>query len=55
MQARYAISLSKFKSEKQLCFALKVHIMYIHRLQDGLNALVKYTEDINLNQSIKKE
>ena len=29
--------------------------MHGQRIQDGLNARVKYTEDNDLNQSIKKE
>ena len=41
MFARYAISLSKFKSKQQLCFSAKVNIIHIQRLHDGLNALVK--------------
>ena len=53
MFARNDISLSKFKSKKQSCFAAEVNVM--HRLQDGLNALVKYNEGNNLNQAIKKE
>ena len=49
------LSLSKFKSEEQSCFAVKVNIMHIQRLLDGLNALAKYIEDIDLNKSIRKE
>ena len=44
----YVITLSKFKSEEQLCFAAKVNIVHIQRLQDGLNALAKYIEENNL-------
>jgi hypothetical protein len=45
---RYALSLSKFKLEDQLCFAAKVDIAHIHRLQSTLNARVKYIEDNKL-------
>jgi len=48
------ISLSRFKTEGQLCFTAKVNIMYIQTLQGGLNSLVKYIEDNKLNQSTKK-
>jgi hypothetical protein len=48
MYNRYVISLSKFKSEEQTCFAAKVNIAHIQKLQDGLNALVKYIEENNL-------
>ena len=50
----YITSLSKFKSKEQSCFAEKMNIMNIQRLQDRLNALVKYIEDNDLNQYIKK-
>ena len=50
MLARYAILLSKFNLEEQLCFAVQVNIMHIQRLQDGLNALVKHIKDNDLNQ-----
>ena len=50
MLARHAILLSKFKLEEQLCFAVQVNIMHIQRLQDRLNALVKYIKDNDLNQ-----
>jgi len=52
---RYVISFSKLKSEEQSCFATKVNIMHIQRVQDKLNALVKYREDNCLNQYIRKE
>ena len=52
MFAQYLITLRKSVSEEQLCFAAKVNIMHIQILQDGLNALVKYTEDNDLNQSL---
>jgi len=54
MFARYVITLSRFKLEGQLCFTAKVNIIHIQRLHDGLDALVKYIEDSDLNQSIKK-
>ena len=54
MFAWHVISLSKFKLEEQVCFAAKVNIMQIQRLQDGWYALVKYIEDINLDQNNKK-
>ena len=37
MFVRYVILLKKSKSEKQLCFAANLNLMYIPRLQDGLN------------------
>ena len=40
MFARYVISLSKVKLEKQFCFAAKENTLHINRLQDGLHALV---------------
>ena len=40
MFARYVMSLIKFKLDEQLCFAAKVNIMHIQRLQDGLKASV---------------
>ena len=43
--ARYVISLSKFKMEDQLCFAAKVDIAHVNRLQCALSALVKHIED----------
>ena len=43
----YVITLSKFKSEEQLCFEAKVNIAYIQRLQDGLKVLAKYIEENN--------
>ena len=49
MFARHVTSLRKFKLKKQSCFRAKVNIMHIQRLQEGLNALVKYIEDNNLN------
>ena len=54
MFVRYVISISKFKLEDQLCFAAKVNIMHTQRLKDGFNALVKYIQDNDLNQYIKK-
>ena len=50
MHARYVISLSKVKLEEQLCFAVKLNIMHIHRIQAALKAIVKYIEDNKLNR-----
>ena len=50
MYARYVISLSKFKLEEQLCFAAKLNIVHINRLQAALDTLVKYIEENKLNQ-----
>ena len=47
-------SLSKFKLEEQLCFAAKLNILHIHRLQAAVSAIVKYIEDNSLNQYVKK-
>ena len=52
--AWYVISLKKFKLEEQLYFAEKVNIMYVQRIQDGLNLSVKYIKGNNLNQLIKR-
>ena len=49
MFVRQFISLSKFKSEEQSCFAAKVNVIHIKRLQEGLDTLVKYTEDKDLD------
>ena len=54
MFARYLRTLSKFKLKEEVCFAAKVNIMHIQGLKDRLNALMKYTEYNDLNQSIKK-
>ena len=54
MFEKYVISISKFKLEKRLCFAAKINIKHVHRLQDELKALVKYIEDNDLNQYMKK-
>ena len=37
MFGRYVVLLSQLKLEEQLCFAAKVNIMHILRLQDELN------------------
>jgi len=55
MPAGYVISLSKFKLEEQLFFAAKVNMIYMHRLQDGLNAFAEYIEGIHLNKIYKKK
>ena len=41
--------------QERFCFAGKVNIVHIHRLQDALSATVKYIEDNELNQFLKKE
>ena len=51
--ARYVTSSSKFKLEEQLCFAAKLNIMPIHKIQAALNIIVKYIEDHMLNQQLK--
>ena len=51
--ARYVISLNKFNIEDQLCFAAKGNAVHIQRLQGGINVLVKYTEESDLNRWIK--
>ena len=48
--ARYVISLSKFKLEEQLCFAVKLNIVHINRIQAALDTLVKYIEENKLYQ-----
>jgi hypothetical protein len=48
MYAEYVITLSKFKSEEQLCLAAMVNIVHIQRIQDELNVLAKYIEENNL-------
>ena len=50
MFARNVVSVSIFKQEEQLRFTSKVNIMHVHRLKNGLNTLVKYIEDNDLNQ-----
>ena len=50
MYARYVISLSKFKLEEQLCFAAKLNIVHINRLQAALDTPVKYIEENKLYQ-----
>jgi hypothetical protein len=50
MYARYVLSLSKFKLEEQLCFAAKLNIVPINRLQVALDTLVKYIVENKLNQ-----
>ena len=54
MIARYATSLSRFKLEQQLSFAARVHVMHVQRPINGFNALVKYIEDNDMNQYIKR-
>jgi hypothetical protein len=46
--ARYVLSLSKFKIDDQLCFAAKVDIAHMNRLQSALNAIVKHIDDNKL-------
>ena len=48
MFGKYVISLSEFKMEAQLCFSAKVIIMHISRLQHGLKAIMKHTEENRL-------
>ena len=55
MFAQHIISFRKFTSEEQSCIASKVNTMHKQRLKDGLNALVKYTEENNLNKYLRKE
>ena len=55
MFGRYVISLSKFKSDEQLCFAAKVNIMYLSRLQHGLNAIMKHIEENGLTYLTQRE
>ena len=50
MYARYVMSLSKFKMEEQLCFAAKLNIVHINRLQAALDALVKYIDEKKMHQ-----
>ena len=52
---RYVISLNKCKLEEQLCFAAKVNIMYISRLQHELNAIVKHIEENRLTHFMRKD
>ena len=50
MYARYVISLNNFKLEEQLCFAAKLDIVHINKLEASLNTLVKYIEENKLYQ-----
>jgi hypothetical protein len=50
MYARYVISLSNFKLEEQLCFAAKLNIVHINRLQAALDVLVKYIDENKMHQ-----